>query len=115
MLKRKWLPVVQAQEISYFKPINPLQKFDVTTRLSHWDDKYWYIEHRFIAAKKLCAVQQVRGVFVEGKRIVPIPDVLALLDEEIAVPEKAADLAHWQVLIDIKRSEVLAKERSESD
>ncbi len=112
MLKRKWLPVVQAQEISYFKPINPFQKFEVTTRLSHWDDKYWYIEQKFIAAKKLCAVQQVRGVFVEGKRIVPIPEILALLDEEIEVPEKAVDLAHWQALIEAKRDAVKADERS---
>ena len=33
-IKRKWLPVVQAQEISYFKPINPFQRFDVLSRLA---------------------------------------------------------------------------------
>ena len=53
MIKRKWLPIAQAQEISYFKPIKPFQRFEVLTRFYYWDDKYWYTEHKFFAADKL--------------------------------------------------------------
>jgi len=69
MIKRKWLPVAQAQEITYLKPIKPFQRFEVLTRFSYWDNKYWYTEHKFIAGDLLCAVLQVRGVFVHGKKV----------------------------------------------
>jgi acyl-CoA thioesterase FadM len=103
MLKRKWLPVAQAQEISYFRPINPFQRFEVVTRLTHWDAKYWYVEHRFLAAGRLCAVLQVRGVFVHGRNVVPLGDVLALVGGKFEVPDKPAQVEHWQRLIESKK------------
>ena len=103
LIKRKWLPVAQAQEITYFKPINPLQQFEILTRFTHWDDKYWYTEHRFFAADKLCAVLQVRGVFVHGRKVLPFRDVLALVGEEVETPNKPAMIEHWQRLIDSKK------------
>lgn len=88
MIKRKWLPVVQAQEISYFRPMQPFQRFEVLTELSYWDEKYWYTTHQFIAAGKLYAVLQVRGVFVHGKTTIPTAELLALTGEEITMPDK---------------------------
>lgn len=61
MIKRNWMPVVQAQKVSYLKPINPFQRFVLSTRFSFWDDKYRYTAHKFFAADWLCAVLQVRG------------------------------------------------------
>ena len=103
LIKRRWLPVAQAQEISYFKPINPFQQFEIITRFTHWDDKYWYTEHKFFAADKLCAVLQVRGVFVHGRKVLPFSDVLALVGEEIEAPDKPAMVEHWQRLIESKK------------
>jgi acyl-CoA thioesterase FadM len=103
MLRRKWLPIVQAQEVSYFKPINPFQRFEVVTRITHWDDKYWYTEHKFISNDKLCAVLQVRGVFVHGKKILPISDVLALADEAVEAPVSPVNVEYWQKLLESKR------------
>jgi acyl-CoA thioesterase FadM len=103
LIKRKWLPVAQAQEICYFKPINPFQQFEVLTRFTHWDDKYWYTEHRFFTAEKLCAVVQVRGVFVHRRKVLPFHDVVALVDEEVAVPDKPITVEHWQRLIESKK------------
>jgi acyl-CoA thioesterase FadM len=104
LLKRKWLPIAQAQEISYFKPINPVQKFEVLTRLTYWDDKYWYTEHRFFVAEKLCAVVQVRGVFVHRGKVLSFHDVLAAVDQAMPAPDKPLAVEHWQNLIDYKKS-----------
>ena len=106
MVKRNWLPVAQAQEISYFKPVNPFQRFTVTTRLSHWDEKYWYIEHRFLAKDKLCAQVQVRGLFIQGRNIVPMHDVLALLGDNTESPEKPETVSQWQSLIEAKKETI---------
>jgi len=111
LIKRNWLPVAQAQEISYFKPIGPFQRFDVATRFTHWDEKYWYTEHRFSAADKLCAVLQVRGVFVHGRTVLPMGDVLALTGEDVEVPDKPVMVEYWQKLIESKKEPGMALSR----
>lgn len=103
LLKRKWLPVVQSQEISYFKPVNPFQRIEVLTNLVYWDQKYWYTEHRFVVADHVCAVVQVRGVFIKGKKVVSMHDVVALAGEDVTVPVKPVKVEHWQSLIDAKK------------
>jgi acyl-CoA thioesterase FadM len=103
MVKRNWLPIVQAQEISYLKPIKPFQRFEVFTRFTYWDDKYWYIEHKFFTEDRLCAVLQVRGVFVHGKRIVPIPEVLNLVGEDVKPPNKTEAVTQWIKLLESKK------------
>lgn len=103
LLKRKWLPVVQSQEISYFKSINPFQRIEVLTSLTYWNDKYWYTEHKFIAADRVCAVVQVRGVFMHGRKVVSMHDVVALTDEDVKVPDKPKNVESWQKLIMTKK------------
>lgn len=103
-LGKKWLPITQAQEITYFKPINPFQSFEVTTQLIYWDDKYWYTDHRFLVGDKLCAVVQVRGVFVHRRKVISFRDVLGLTGEEVADRPLPAMVGHWQALIDSRKA-----------
>lgn len=102
-VRRKWLPVVQAQQVSYFKPIYPFQCFEVVTRVSYWDDKYWYTEHKFFTGNKLCAMLQVRGVFVHGGTVIPLGDVLALSGSKVKSPNKPESVERWQRLIEVKK------------
>ena len=104
-IRRKWLPIVQAQEVTYIKPINPFQRFAVLTRLSYWDDKYWYIEHRFVVGDEPCAIVQVRGVFVHGRSIIPMSDLLALSGHEIEAPVKPDNVQSWHNLIAAKANQ----------
>lgn len=104
LLKRMWLPIAQAQEISYFKPINPFQEFDVLTKLVYWDDKYWYTEHRFFVKDKLCAAVQVRGVFVHKGKVLSFHNVLSVAGLESKTPEKPTTVARWQELIESKKA-----------
>ncbi len=114
MISKKWLPIAQAQEISYFRPIKPFQRFEVLTQFTYWDDKYWYTRHRFFANEKLCALVQVRGVFVHGKRVLPMTDVLAITDEKVEVPKKPANVEQWQALLSLKNKNGKWGERNTS-
>lgn len=102
-LGKSWLPITQAQEITYYKSINPLQSFEVTTRLIYWDDKYWYTEHRFLVGEKLCAVVQVRGVFVHKRKVISFRDVLALTGEDVVDRSLPSMVEHWQKLIEYRK------------
>jgi len=103
LIKRKWLPVVQSQEVSYFRQINPFARVEVVTRLTYWDDKYWYTEHQFFSADTLCAVVQVRGLFLTGRKIIPTRDVVALSGEDVLVPARPVAVEYWQNLLEAKK------------
>lgn len=102
-IKRNWLPIAQAQEISYFKPIHPFQRFEIVTRFTHWNDKYWYTEHKFFVGDKYCAVLQVRGVFVHGREILSVHDLTRFADKNAEVPDIPTAVEYWQKLIDVKK------------
>lgn len=104
MIRRGWIPVVQSQVISYIKPINPFQRFRVSTQMVHWDDKYWYVVHKFHVGEKLCAVLQVRGVIVRGRKVIPMSDVIALTGKQVTSPEKTGSIDHWQQLLESKKN-----------
>ena len=103
LLKKGLLPVAQAQEISFFKGIKPFHRFEVTTRFTHWDDKYWYTEHKFFTRGQLSALLQVRGVFVQNKQVQSMSDVFSHAGVETNLPEKPSIVEYWQKLLQCKR------------
>lgn len=104
MLRRKWFPVIQAQDFSFFRPIDPLKRFTLTTKLIYWDEKYWYAEHRFLVENELCAILQTRGVIVRGRQKVPLDKVLSMLGTEVSAPPKPDVIRYWQTMIDAKKN-----------
>ena len=71
MLKRRWLPVLAGSDCSFLRPIKPLQKFEVVTRLLTWDEKYFYVEQRFEVKGKVCMLALTKGLFIasDGSKI----------------------------------------------
>src|SRR5258708_17012863 len=55
ILRQRWQIVLAAADIHFIRPLNPLVKFTLVTRLITWDDKYVYIEQRFEHGDVLCA------------------------------------------------------------
>lgn len=103
LLARRWMPVLGAAEINFIRPLKPLQRFTLTTRLVTWDEKYFYIEQRFTAAHQLCAVATVRGLFVGARRAIPNADVLRLVGEDLPSPPPTPVVVQWNELLATKK------------
>jgi acyl-CoA thioesterase FadM len=101
--RRGWFPVLGAAEISYLRPLGPLQKFDLVTRALTWDDKYFYIEQRFEVRGQACAVALVKGVFLGGGQRVPTREVLQLLAPGLEPPPMPEFVRHWNGLAPLKK------------
>ncbi len=56
MLRRGWKPVVVEHTMSYKRPLRLFQRFEVTMALTHWDEKYFYMTHTFIADDRVVAL-----------------------------------------------------------
>lgn len=103
LFKQGFLPVLSAQEITYFKPIGPFQKFTVITTLGHWDEKYYYISHEFYKGKALCARSMIRGVFVQKGATVPTETILKQAAIHVPGTSPNAVVLAWKELIEAKK------------
>lgn len=101
--RQGWLPVLSAVEMSFIRPIQPLQRFEIVTRLLTWDEKYFYIEQRFETGGRLCAVGTVKGLFLHGRERVASAAVVGLLGPGIAAPNLPDIVRHWNDLAVLKK------------
>lgn len=62
---RGWYPVVAGQTISYFRSLQPWQKFEVHTRVLGLDDRWTYLEQRFVSQGKVYSRSIIRTRFLK--------------------------------------------------
>lgn len=106
LLKQHWTPVLSAAEMNFIRPLNPFQKFEIVTRLLTWDDKYFYIEQRFVSPGRLHAVGMVKGLFLHGRERVESRTVLAALGVDITPPDVPEVVRHWNDLAALKKQQL---------
>jgi len=106
LVRRKWAPVLSAAEMNFIRPLNPFQKFELVTRLLTWDEKYFYIEQRFISPGRLHAVGMVKGLFLHGRDRVETEKVLRALNLEIPPPDVPEVVRHWNDLAVLKKKDL---------
>lgn len=111
MLKQKSVPILGSATIRYRLPLMPFQSYELHTRIVSWDDKWAYMEQRFVIAdggKKhgaVAAVALVKGSFYDqrNKRTVPTKDVLDSAGLAVETPEIPEHIVEWQKSEDFLR------------
>lgn len=103
ILAEKWMPVLAAAEVTFIRSLAPLQRFELVTQLTSWDDKYFYLEQKFEAAGRLCAHAFVKGVFLKNGRVVPNVELVARAGHRGAAPPMPEELRLWAELGSAKR------------
>ena len=104
-LKLKWMPIVNASELTFFREIKPFEKFEIETKMVGWDEKYYYIEHRFITARGLHCIAHVRGVFVCKGKQVPIKDLVREAGHIGDDPEMPSEVVKWIEFLQEKKEQ----------
>jgi acyl-CoA thioesterase FadM len=103
ILKQRWMPVLTAAEINFIRSIQPLQKFDLVTRLVSWDDKYFYIEQKFESRGVLCAHAYVKGLFLRKGYKVSNSEAVAVAGYTDTPPPMPEELRLWAELANAKK------------
>lgn len=87
MMESKSIPVLSSAKMRYRLPLMPFQGYKLITRVICWDDKWVYMEQRFVIAKgskagATAAIGLVKGSFYDriNKRTVPSSDLLKAID-----------------------------------
>ena len=102
-IKLRWLPIVNAAEFTYIRDIKPLTKFEIESKMVGWDDKYFYIEQRFISKNILHCIVHVRGVFVCKGKQVPIDTMVKEVNFEGPRPELPPEVVKWKAFLQLKK------------
>lgn len=90
MMKQKSVPILGASKIRYRIPLNPFQKYKLHTQILCWDDKWAYMEQRFIIADgtdkdgAVAAIAIVKGNFYskKNKSMVDPKEMLKVMNME---------------------------------
>ena len=96
LTKRRWYPVNAAQTIQFRRPLYPFKKFQVTTEVVGWDEKYFFIRHRLTADSELVALAFIAARFLGPKaaRLAP-RQILETLGHAPAPPQTPPWLVRW--------------------
>lgn len=92
VLRNKMQAVVGASMLRWRKGLAPLQPYRLETRLVAWDDKWFWMEQRFITQTGVLAcIGMVKGCFTDRSGVVPPARVAAFLgispDQRPALPD----------------------------
>ena len=86
----RWLPVLGAVSIRFHRPLRPLARFELSTRILGWDDKWFYLEQRFERAGKPVATAHVKGLVRGPDGSIPTREILASIGVALASPDISA-------------------------
>lgn len=88
MLDRKLAPTLASAQIRFRMQLLPFQPFDLETRVVCWDDKWVYMEQRFLfvngpKAGAVAAIALVKGGFYDRtiKTTIPTADILTAIGQ----------------------------------
>ena len=106
MRRRRWGGVVASATVRFRRPLNLFQRFHLHTRLLCWDDRWFYMEHRFTRRGDTVAVAVVKARFMaaDGKKLAPA-EVVAATEHAMDSPPMPPGVREW----------VEAEERIQSD
>ena len=79
MVRARMLPVVTAQHLLYRRPLKPFQAFRIDTELIGWDERFVYVEQRFVRNGRLHARGIMQSLFLGPRGKVPTAELVGVL------------------------------------
>ena len=92
LIENKWMPIVGHLHMRYRRPLKAFQYYELLTRIVTWDEKWVYLEQRFISNNKCIAVGLVQGLIRGKKGNIPTYDLLALVGFNNKAPDTTEDI-----------------------
>lgn len=99
-LAQRALPIVGDSLAKFRRDLKPFQRFDLQTRLLGWDDKWTFMEHRFLRHGRVLGVVAIRGLFKGPAGPIPPQVFLASLGVETASPVLPDWVQAWSASCD---------------
>lgn len=93
--KQRWLPQMIAVNMRYLSSLEFLQRYELTTRLLCWDNRWVYLEQRFRYKNKTVAVGQIKAAIYGRSGTIAPGYILELLGYDPSSPMMPTVIQHW--------------------
>lgn len=90
-LRQKALPVVGDAWGKFRRELKLFESFEIHTRMLGWDDKWSFMEHRFVSGGRVIGVVVMRGLFRSARGTVA-PSAFV---QELGLAEQSPELPDW--------------------
>jgi acyl-CoA thioesterase FadM len=90
-LRNKAVPIVGDTGGKFRRELRLFEAFEIHTRMLGWDEKWSFMEHRFVSKGRVVGVVVMRGVFRAGKGTVA-PSEFA---RELGLAEQSPPMPQW--------------------
>ena len=96
MRKMRWRGVVASVATRFRRPLDPFQRYELRTRLLCWDERWFFMEHRFTRRGELMAWGLVKIQFsARGGRLSP-QQVIDATPRAVDSPPVPPAVVEWQ-------------------
>jgi acyl-CoA thioesterase FadM len=109
-IKLKALPIVGDAMGKFRKDLRPFEGYELHTRLLGWNDKWTFMEHRFVRSGRVCAVVVMRGLFLSRSGRIAPTDFLRALNLSLSAPALAPSVQEWSDCCDHMAEALRAEE-----
>lgn len=103
MLRQKSVPILASCKIRYRLSLDPFQTYTLQTQILGWDEKWFFIEQRFLMGSgpkqgEVAAIGLLKGCFFDSKNktTVPSADVLNAIGHPHPSPLLPPHITDWQ-------------------
>ncbi|MBC7982470.1 MAG: thioesterase family protein [Candidatus Obscuribacterales bacterium] len=93
--RNKAFPIVGDAIAKFRRDLKVFQAFEIESRMLGWDEKWGFMEHRFIKDGRVIGVVAIRGVFKTSEGSLRPGNLLAGLGVAIPSPPLPNWVAHW--------------------
>ena len=87
MRDNKWYPVVGSAKMTFRRPLDPFQAYELTTQVIGWDDKWIYMEQHFLVGERVHARGVLKALFLKDGKKVPSTELAHALGHDEASPQ----------------------------
>jgi acyl-CoA thioesterase FadM len=113
-LRLRAMPIVGDAVAKFRRDLKPFERFTLHTRLLGWDEKWTYMEHRFVRAGRVVGVVTMRGLFRSATGPIAPSTLLAAMGMEQSSPALPAWALTWSQSCDGLAEAIRAEERTQT-
>jgi acyl-CoA thioesterase FadM len=90
--KRGWFPVVGSVRVDYRRSLTLFQRYEMTSQIVGWDDRWIFMEQQFLAAGKLHARAIFKTMIRSKAGLVTPVDVMKATGMDLVSPELTSEM-----------------------
>jgi len=98
VIRSRWTPLVGAVWMTYRRSLNLFARFELTSRMICWDERWFYIEQTFTGSEGLAALGWVKGLLRSPEGNLDPQKVIEAVSPGAVSPPMPEPVAMWNDL-----------------